>query len=91
MTKRALSLYVDTNLIEIAKAKNINMSQLFERVLENIAEKGELLETMEEDTIKENIIKLTENLNTNKALLLQIDIKKKGKLLSEEEVVVNEN
>ena len=36
MVKRTLNLYVDSNLIDIAKAREINLSELFENVLQNI-------------------------------------------------------
>lgn len=38
MAKRALHLYVDSELIEIAKAKDINLSQMFNEVLKQTLE-----------------------------------------------------
>jgi len=89
MAKRVLQLWVDDNLIKIAQNKNINLSQLMNNVLQGIAERDERLEEINDVEINEKIAKLTEELTSVKALKVQIDEKKHGKVISEE--VIDEN
>lgn len=88
MPKRIVQLWVDTYLVDLAKAKGINMSQLFNNVLQELVESPERLEVMDDAGIQKDIIRLTDELNSKKALIKQIDEKKHGKILKEEEVKI---
>ena len=77
MGKRQLTLYVDDNLIQIAKGMGINLSQLFNDTLRIAIDIPEALEEANTSDLEESIEKIRTELGIKKQELGALMIKKK--------------
>lgn len=71
MTKRNLTLYVDDNLITIARSRGWNLSDLFNSMLQGMTNINSESQNIKQEDIDKKRLELQKELNKLKALEIQ--------------------